>query len=270
MLNRFLSGRPFLPMLLAAFGVCAPPAFAAQDSFGDVFWQYRASTGFDYSSGTYGAATPTEIWYVPIAVRASKGPWSFKVATGWLSVSGPALLVDAGTADAALGLRTSGSATGMADLNFSVTYSVDSLAAHNIFLDLTARLKAPTASFAKGLGTGEWDQAVQIDLSSVFGKFMPFAFVGYKVAGRPAGFSLRNVVYGEVGAQYAWTDRISTGVMYDVRQASIRTAETPQELTGYVALKLSERWSMTVYGGTGFSANSPSAGGGATLSRKWP
>ena len=264
MLNRFF------PMLGALFAVAASPAYAAPDSFSDVFWQYRASTGFDYSSGNYGAAKPTEIWYVPVSFKASKGPWALKVTTGWLSVSGPALLVDAGTADAALGLRTTGSASGVADLNFYVTYSVDSLATHNIFLDLTARLKAPTASFAKGLGTGEWDEAVQVDISSVFGDFMPFAYVGYKVAGRPQGFSLRNVVYGEVGAQYAWNEWLTTGVMYDVRQASIRTAETPQEATGYVALKISQKWSATIYAGAGFSTNSPSAGGGMTFTYKMP
>lgn len=268
MLPRFLPAFPSLLFALAC-AIAASPC-SAQDSFGEVFWQYRASTGFDYSSGNYGAAKPTEIWYVPVSLRASKGPWALKVTTGWLSVSGPALLVDAGTADAALGLRTTGSASGVADLNFYVTYSVDSLAAYNIFLDLTARLKAPTASFVKGLGTGEWDEAVQIDISSVFGDFMPFAYVGYKVAGRPQGFSLRNVVYGEVGAQYAWNEWLSTGFMFDVRQASIRTAETPQEATGYVALKINQRWSATIYAGAGFSANSPAAGGGMTFSYKWP
>jgi len=268
--HRFLPGRPFIPALCTLAGILASPAVAAPDSFADAFWQFRASSGFDYSSGTYGAAKPTEIWYVPVSVKASKGPWSFKVSTGWLSVSGPALLVDAGTADAAAGLRTAGSATGIADLNFYATYSIDALAAHNIFLDLTARVKAPIASFAKGLGTGEWDEAVQVDISSVFGSFMPFAFVGYKIAGRPNGFALRNVFYGEVGAQYVWNERVTTGFMFDIRQASIRTAETPQEATGYVAVKLSERWSLTAYGGAGFSANSPSANGGMTFSYKWP
>lgn len=259
-----------LPMLCTLIGVVASSACSAQDSFSDAFWQYRASTGFDYSSGDYGAAKPTEIWYVPVSFRASKGPWALKVTTGWLSVSGPALLVDAGTADAALGLRTAGSASGVADLNFYVTYSVDALAAHNIFLDLTARLKAPTASFAKGLGTGEWDEAVQIDISTTFGDFMPFAYVGYKVAGRPQGFSLRNVVYGEVGAQHTWNEWLTTGLMYDVRQASIRTAENPQEATAYAAIKLSQKWSATIYAGTGFSTNSPSAGGGMTFTYKMP
>jgi hypothetical protein len=254
---RFLLERwPFAAVMCAVVG--AAPALA-QDSFADAFWQFRVASGFDYSSGFYGATKPT-----------SKGPWSFKIATGWLSVTGPALLVDAGSADATAGIRTGGTAVGVADVNLYGTYSFDSVFGQNLFVDVTARLKAPAASFKEGLGTGEWDGALQLDAFSVFGKFMPFATLGYKVMGSPNGFTFRNVVYGSIGAQYTWTDRITTGISYDVRQASLRTAKTPQEGNAYILLKLSEKWSMTIYGVAGFSMNSPSSGGGLSLTYRWP
>ncbi|MSO72951.1 MAG: hypothetical protein EXQ84_05005 [Rhodospirillaceae bacterium] len=249
--------------------VLAPPA-QAQDAFADAFWQFHAASGFDYSSGYYGAPKATEILYLPVSVKASKGPWSAKVSTGWLSVAGPALLVDGGSADAVLGLRTSGRARGIADINLFGGYSIEALYPYNLFVDLTARVKAPAASFAKGLGTGRWDTAFQVDVSSVFGDFMPFAQLGYKVTGSPTGFSFRNVVYGSVGAQYTWTERVTTGVSYDVRQASLRTAATPQEGNAYVAFKLSDAWALTVYGLAGFSRNSPSAGGGLSITYRFP
>ncbi len=43
----------------------------AQDSFADAFWQFRASAGFDFSSGTYGATKPTEILYIPPTHQAA-------------------------------------------------------------------------------------------------------------------------------------------------------------------------------------------------------
>jgi hypothetical protein len=267
-----MSYRSLLQRWPLAAVICAalPTPSLAQDTFADAFWQFRVASGFDYSSGFYGAAKPTEIWYVPLSLKASKGPWSFKVATGWLSVTGPALLVDAGSADATAGIRTGGTAVGIADVNLYGTYSFDNVLAQNLFVDVTARVKAPAASFKEGLGTGEWDGALQLDAFSVFGAFMPFATFGYKIMGSPKGFSFRNVVYGSVGAQYTWTDRITTGISYDVRQASLRSAKTPQEGNAYILLKLSEKWSVTIYGVAGFSPNSPSSGGGLSITYRWP
>ena len=248
--------------------VAMSPA-VAQDSFADAFWQFRASAGFDYSSGMYGARTPTEIWYVPVTLRASKGPWSIRAVMPWLWVSGPALLIDA-SADAALGLRAAGFASGPGDFSLYGTYSVESLYDLGLFIDLTARLKAPTASFDKGLGTGEWDGAFQVDVSQVLGDFMPFATLGYKIVKSPPGFKLRNVVYGTAGLQYTWNDRITTGIFYDVRQASIATAKTPQEGTAYVVLKLGQKWTANIYATAGFSPTSPSGGGGLSMTYRWP
>ena len=47
------------------------PAFA-QDSFADAFWQYRASTGLDVSSGFYGADERTTVVYVPATLQADE------------------------------------------------------------------------------------------------------------------------------------------------------------------------------------------------------
>ena len=159
-------------------------------------------------------------------------------------MSGPALLVDAGSADAALGLRTSGPASGPGDVSLYGTYSLESLYDRGWFIDFTGRVKAPTASFAKGLGTGEWDGAFQVgrgqDLRQVHAVRRPSAT---NFTGSPPGFALRNVVFGTVGVQYTWTEKIATGVIYDVRQSTIASAKAPQEGTAYVNVKVAERWS---------------------------
>lgn len=255
---------PLLGTLLIFRG---EPAYA-QDSFADAFWQYRVSSGFDFSSGSYGAAKDTEILYIPVTLQAAKGPWTLRAVVPWIRVSGPALLID-GSAESIAGLRTSGAASGLGDINVSATYALNTFANAGLYVDLTARAKAPTASFSKGLGTGAWDGAFQADIAKVLGDFMPFATLGYRVSGQPRGFRLRNVVYGSVGLQYIWDENITTGVIFDVRQAALRTARTPQEGTGYANFKLSDDWSLNLYGVAGFSENSPNAGGGAVVTYKW-
>ena len=239
-----------------------------QDSFADAFWQFRASSGFDFSSGSYGAPKNTEILYIPVMLQAAKGPWTLKAAVPWIRVSGPALLLD-GAAEGAPGIRASGAASGVGDINLSATYSLESLYISGIYFDLTARAKAPTASFAKGLGTGAWDGTFQIDAAKAWGDFMPFASFGYRVTGQPKSFPLRDVVFGSLGLQYTWREGITTGVSYDVRRAALRAAAAPQEGTVYVNLRLGENWSLNTYGVAGFSRNSSAAGGGMVATYRW-
>lgn len=255
-------------ILSGAFTLAIVAPAHAQDSFADAFWQYKASTGFDFSSGTYGASKPTEILYIPATLQAAKGPWTLKAVVPWLRVSGPALLLD-GAAEGSTGVRTSGHASGLGDIGLSVMYSLESLYNYGLYIDLTARAKAPTASFTKGLGTGAWDGAFQVDVAKAWGDFMPFATLGYRITGQPKGFALRDVIYGTVGLQYSWHERLATGVFYDVRQAAVKSAATPQEGTAYINYRFSDDWSVNVYAVAGFSANSPSAGGGLAFSYRW-
>lgn len=245
--------------------VSVPHPARAQDSFADAFWDFSLRSGFDFSSGLYGAAKPTEILSLPLSLKAVKGPWTLRADTSWLRISGPAILLDAGGTDASLTVRTSGHASGVGDVHLYATYSVESLWAEGWFVDLTARVKAPTASFAKGLGTGAWDGGAQVDIAKTFGGLIPFLQVGYRFTGSPAGYILRNIVYGSAGLQYSWTERLATGASYDIRQAALVTAKTPREATAYVNYKLSDHWSINVYGTAGFSPNSPSAGGGVAI-----
>ena len=262
---------------IAAFGLictCAAPALAADpDSFAEAFWQYTARTGFDYSVGHYGADQETTILAVPVSLRAAKGPWQFRAEFAWLDVTGPALLLDTGAAGAVtttLGTRRAGSASGPGDVNLYATYSLESLYDQNLFIDFTARLKVPTASFSEGLGTGEPDEAAYVDVSKLWGKFMPFFRFGYRINGSPQGYNLTDVIFGEAGLQYNWTAKLTAGVIYDVRQAALRGEYTPEEGTAYVNYKFNGRWSLLVYGVKGFSRNSPAAGGGATVQLRWP
>jgi hypothetical protein len=241
---------------------------AAQDSFADAFWQYRASTGFDFSSGYYGAPKRTEILYVPATLQAAKGPWTLKAVVPWVRVSGPALLLDGG-AEGAAGVRASGAASGLGDISLSATYALESLYTSGLFVDLTARVKAPTASFSKGLGTGAWDGTFQIDIAKTWGDFMPFIGGGYRFTGQPKGFALRDVVFATVGLQYTWNAVITSGVFYDIRRAAIKTAAAPQEGTAYINFKFNDAWSLNTYAVAGFSPNSPSAGGGLVVTYHW-
>ena len=263
----------FKLLVASSLTLCCTHSAHAQDTFAAAFWQFRANAGFDFSSGYYGAAKATEILYLPVTVQAAKGPWTLKATVPWIRVSGPGLLID-GAGEATAGVRTTGAASGIGDINLSATYALEQLYNQGLFIDLTGRVKAPTASFSKGLGTGEWDGAVQVDVAKTIGgtgpgTFMPFATIGYRITGDPTGFFLRNVLYGSLGLQYTWSDIVTTGVSYDIRQAAIHAAVDPEEATAYMNIRLGQDWSANVYGVVGLSRNSPTAGGGMVLTYRW-
>ena len=124
-------------------------AALAQDSFADAFWQFRATAGVDYSSGKYGAPTTTGVIYSYVGMRAEKGPWILKVVVPWLSVSGPALLLD-GRGSGTAGTVADRDVSGPGDITVSATYALEQFYDRELFVDFTVRLKIPTASFADG------------------------------------------------------------------------------------------------------------------------
>ena len=205
------------------FLAASSPAWG-QDAFGDAFWQFRASGGFDYSSGSYGAATKTTVTYSSATLRATKGPWTLKAVVPWMTLSGPAVLLD-GTSSGSVATGQSRDVSGVGDLIFSGGYSVQKWYSRGLFVDFSLRVKAPTASVSKGLGTGKADVAGQLDVAQAFGKFMPFATIGYRVTGNPAGYSLRNVVYGTGGMQYTINERITAGASVVPERPDVRAPE---------------------------------------------
>ena len=149
--------------------------------------RYRVNLGMDYTSGSYGADEKTEILYMPLSVQAQGGPWTVRAVVPWLHVDGPAIILD-GADGGNVGTRDAESASGMGDLSLSLMYSFEQFYDRSLFIDVTARVKVPTASLDAGLGTGEPDAALQLDLAQAIGPLIPFATIGYKWAGVPAGF----------------------------------------------------------------------------------
>ena len=230
---------------------------------------FRINLGMDYTSGSYGADEKTEILYMPLSFQMENGPWVARAVVPWLSVSGPAIIIDGAEAGSAVA-RTTDGASGMGDLSFSLRYSFEQLYERNLFIDVTARAKIPTASINKGLGTGEADVAFQLDVAQAIGPFIPFATVGRKWVGVPDGFKLRNTFFGSLGLQYSWSDRVATGLSYDYRQSSFKNSSDPQEGLAYLNIRFSDHWSVNLYSVIGLSENSPDVGGGTAFVYRFP
>jgi hypothetical protein len=239
-----------------------------EDFFGARALRLTASTGFDFSTGDFGTNTESDIWYVPFAMKLEWEPLILKVTVPYLRIEGDTVIVgdQPQPIPGVTGLRE-----GIGDVVLAASYvyfprpSVSFLP----LTELTYKIKFGTADEDEGLGTGEIDHTVQLDLSKRFGMVTPFVGGGYKFIGDPPGVDLENKGFAYVGLTTRVLDRLSVGLTYDWSQSTVRGTPADQgdfhELSPFASLKIGRRFAIDPYGVIGLSKPSPDWGFGMQI-----
>ncbi len=68
-------------------------------------------------------------------------------------------------------------------------------------LNVTGKVKIPTADEDKGLGTDETDFSLEVNLTKAYGSNVAFGTVGYRKFGDPPEFDLDDVMHLSIGGQ---------------------------------------------------------------------
>ena len=230
--------------------------------------KYKLTTGADYSRGDYGDTQDTEVWYVPVTGKAQYENWTAKVTVPWLRIKGPGAIVGSGDGSVT---QTGGAAVtteeGMGDIVAALMYTFD-FEKIATSLDVTGKVKLPTADEDKGLGTGETDYTLGAEITKTIDKANISAALSRKFVGSNATLNLHDVWIASVGAGYKLTPDLDVGVSYDWRQ-SASNGEQPRDATLYASYKLTPQVNLQVYGVTGFSDASADTGGGMMIGYKF-
>jgi hypothetical protein len=157
--------------------------------------------------------------------------------------------------------------SGLGDTSISLTYDLDM--GNDFYMDVTGKVKLPTASVSKGLGTGRVDVTASVDLIKDVGSASFYVSGRRKFAGRPAGSSLRSTWGGGVGASMRTSRSLTIGADYDCQQSSFAGGQSSSEVTGWVYIKLNQSLGLTLYAGTGLNDASANFLGGATITAKF-
>lgn len=244
--------------------LCLPAVALAKASAGD---GVAVTVGGDFSTGSYGSDTKTDILVVPASVRYRKGNLRLTATVPWLQITGSSAVVADGNGGVVIdpdAPRTSRS--GIGDMSVGAAYSVPE-AKLGVGIEFGAKIKLPTGSRAKALGTGKVDFALSTELSKTFGDFTPFVGVGYRIPGRPQGADLRNTWSLSAGTSLAVGKSILIA-SYDYREASSPLVSDSHELFGAFSTPLSSRLTLTLYGSGGLSQGAAAYGVGSSLSMK--
>jgi hypothetical protein len=263
----------------------------------------QAGAGFDYSRGDYGFAEDTEVFSVPLLLTYTASQWVFRASVPYTRVDGPADAV--GTAGAAGGGSSGAGAGGLSGLIPGLPGSGNNSGANPsnssnssparpnsrseaglgdvvlgatrmlgpvlgpVQVDLTARVKLPTADEDKGLGTGETDYYAQADFYFVGERFIPFGTLGYRILSDSDRYALENGAYVSIGSACRLNETTRAGVSLDWRQRVVDGGDDATEASVFVAHDFSSNWNLIVYALTGFTEASPDFGTGGSISYRF-
>jgi hypothetical protein len=227
------------------------------------------STGFDFSSGEYGESQPTEVWYVPLNVKYEwRRRWVFRVTVPYLRVTSPGSIVTGRDIVAVSEGAPRETREGLGDVVMGITCRFDPPHRALPYVDLSTRVKLPTASQKEGLGTGEFDTTLQMDLMKPFGRFTPFGTVAFRFVGDPPDADLTDTISASIGFDHRIAEGVSAGLYYAWRQTASRSLGDSHEIVPFVSWKIARHFTIGPYAVVGLSTAAPDFGAGIQLGYK--
>jgi hypothetical protein len=244
-------------------------AFTAADGAGS--WSgLSVSAGASYSSGDYGSATNTDIWSVPLGVRLKTGALRLSASVPWMRIRSDGTVftgIDATPLVVAPGIRSTRRVrSGVGDLTLGASYDLPTLGGSGLDVELSGRVKLPTASDRSQLSTGKTDYSFGGQVSRQFGRLTPFASATYRVFGDVGPWDLRNGMAASAGASYALPGRAIVVASYDYARAASPFVSDSHELFGGVSVPIAHTpLRLTAFGTAGLSRGAAGASGGLSL-----
>jgi hypothetical protein len=259
----------FILCFLFLVGAAIAPLAAQSVTQTDPEERFKLGTGFDYSRGDYGFTTDTEVFSVPLYLTAESDDWLVRLAIPYISVKGPASVVgDVSGGAAAASRPTNKYESGLGDVMLSLTYH----ALHTtdgLTLDLTGRIKFPTADEDRGLGTGHTDYYVQTDLYRTINSLTPFATIGYRFLGSDARYPLKDGAYASLGTSYHVSPTTAIGAAFDWRERLVRGVDDATDVMAFISHNPNDRWNLLGYVLGGLNNASPDLGLGGMITYRF-
>jgi hypothetical protein len=261
-----------LRILFATIPVVLSPLIGLAE---DPHWQVGPS--FYYSSGNYGTGSRTTMTALPISIRRlfADGDLTL-VVMPYLSITSDCSVTLVGGVPNRTGgscgtrpdPKNPGKSTKLRDTRTTQQGIGDTMLRGRYYLlddqglvptlAVTAKIKIPTANRAQGLGTGEFDEGLGLELSKQFTRtWIGFADVGYTNLGDPPGLNLRNQWNYDVGGGYYFTKELMASLFYEEWTAVIPELQNPRDLLAAINYVASPAFRLNASLARGLSSGAP-------------
>ncbi len=250
--------KPHIISLLCALTLWASAAYGQSVQDGSEMGQ-AFSAGMYRARGDFGLLQDTDITYFPVSYEFDSAKWGIQLVASHLEVEGPgAVLINVGGINRAVAGSQITTEKGLGDTVATLIHHFSPVSEYGPFVDLRFDVKIPTADERKGLGTGETDFNLQLDISQQWRSVLLFSSLGYSVRGKSDLFAgLEDGFTMQLGFASNFNAELSGGVFYDYRErASVFTPES-HDLSPYLSWRFSRKWSLTTLLSKGFTNASP-------------
>ena len=154
--------------------------------------------------------------------------------------------------------------SGIGDVNVAMTYSFD--LGGDFYFEPTTKIKLPTASVTKRLGTGQVDVTLSADMVKDVGPASFYLHGRRKFAGKPDGSTIRSTWGLGGGASVRAAAGFTIGADYNWQQSAFIGRQASSEVTGWANVRLSRAANLTFFASTGLNSNSVDLSAGTSIS----
>jgi Putative MetA-pathway of phenol degradation len=198
--------------------------------------RWRLSTSFNYLKGDYGTGDDTEIIYVPFTFGIKLERFRLDLTVPYLHQTSQNVVLTGGGVATKKGKQaasTTESRTedGLGDILLRTSFIVLKEQPLLPEIEPYLKIKFPTADEDRGLGTGEFDETIGVDLSKTFlERLAVYLTLAYTFIGSPSGEDFDNSFAWSIGAAYAVTPPFTVFGFLDGATAIAPDQKNPLEL----------------------------------------
>jgi outer membrane putative beta-barrel porin/alpha-amylase len=222
---------------------------------------WDVATGFDYSTGKYGAPTDTSVLSIPLGLRAQLDKFRLELTVPYLQVHGPGTSASGVVVDGSNLVTTR---SGLGDISMGAAWLLHQDTQSFPGIELAGAVKLPTASLE--LGTGKFDYSIQANLAHwISPSVLLFGALGYQWLGDFRGFILKDGVTAQGGVNVRTGEALNIGLSAYYRQPYYQTLSDQFSVSPYALWSFASHWRVSGYGLVGFTNASPRIGGGVRL-----
>jgi hypothetical protein len=217
--------------------------------------QWRVSATVNYSSGSYGTDSRTNILYAPMTVRRIFRDGDISLTIPFVSISGTGAVRLVGGVPTRTGssggsvvgasgggpgrgknpgeipLSATTTDSGLGDIILRGRYYLIEEGDMVPLVAITGRVKLPTADADRGLGTGEFDEGAGVELTKrLADRWLAYLAGGYNIIGDAPGTNFNNQWWYDVGIGHNVTDNLHVSVFYEEYRALVDTVNNARDL----------------------------------------
>ena len=235
-MSRQDSGLRFAVLLscIVVWGSASPAAAQGKD--------WKVSESVTYERGDYGTGTETTVVYIPTVLKRYFDRGDVSLVVPYLHIEGSSAVVTvngvpqrgkknpkATTTTAAASRVSNG---GIGDVLLKGSFYLLEETAQPLDLSLVGKLKFPTASHSKDLGTGKFDEGFGAEASKrILKDWTLFSDVYYTILGTPAGEdTFRNQFTFDIGAGYQIISPLNLSLFFEQKTAIVAGTSAPRDV----------------------------------------